>query len=119
MASVPHSGSDKRASVRQVSLSDSVRNGFRDAVCRCLEADDGDRKASIALRRAARNVCAEGVRAEHVVRMIRTIWYETYPTLRPTVDHDIKLVHLIGTALDAYFADEECEQVMMPAPRGD
>ena len=49
--------------------------------------------------------------------MIRTLWYDAYPRARPTVDHDLKLIHLIRTALDAYFADAESDASSLPAPR--
>jgi hypothetical protein len=110
---------DRRAFAREVTLRESARAVFRDAVMRCLAADEHDRPAAEVLRQSARAAREQHVRPEHVVALIRTTWYQAYPTLRPTVDHDRRLINLIGTALDAFFENVGSEASSLPAPRAD
>jgi hypothetical protein len=110
---------DRRASPRGAALGQSARAVFRDAVMRCMATDEHDREAAETLRQSAHAAREQHVLPEHVVALIRTLWYQAHPTVRTTVDHDPRLVHLIGTALDAYFADAELEASSLPVPRAD
>ena len=122
MAGASDADFEKRAFPRNVTLAQSARATFCDAIMRCMATDQPDRATADALRQSARLAREQHVRPEHVVALIRTVWYQAHPPLRPTVDHDPRLIHLIGTALDAYFADVEAEAPEvppLPSPRGD
>jgi hypothetical protein len=119
MARPSDPGFDRRTFAREVTLGQSACAVFREAVLRCLTAGEHDHQAAEALRQSAHAAREQRIQPEHVVALIRTPWYQAYPTLRPTVDHDLRLVHIIGTALDAYFADAESEASSLPAPRAD
>jgi hypothetical protein len=119
MANTSYRGPDQRVFERQASLSDSVRTALHVAAKRCMAAAEEGGSTSEALRCAARAARQQGIESEHVVRLIRSIWFETYPTVPPRVDHDRRLIHLIGTTLDAYFSADDRERPHGPTLRAD
>jgi hypothetical protein len=58
------------------------------------------------LRRSSRAARTDGVKPEHVVRLIHAAWDECAARTDPSADDDAKRLRLTGVALDAYFVDD-------------
>ena len=101
--------SDARANEQtvrqQAALSEVIRAALREAIIRYPATDEPCPPAEEVIRSCAGAARLGGIKPEHVVTMIRTTWYEQLEPQASTVDHDPRLIELIGIALDAYFTD--------------
>jgi hypothetical protein len=58
------------------------------------------------LGRCVRAARADGVKPEHVVRLVHSAWDEYASHAGTSGEHDMRRLRLTGAALDAYFANE-------------
>jgi len=95
---------EERQPHRGIVLREPYETVLRKAVVAWVQ-DNADSASFHALGRCARAAYAAKVKPEHFVRLLRTMWYEQRPSARARFAHDPRLSHLIGAALDAYFAN--------------
>ena len=108
---------DEQARKQQTALGHIIHAALREAVVRCTATDEPCPPAEEVIRSCANAARVGSIKPEHVVTLIRTAWYEQLAPQVPTVDHDPRLIQLIGIALDAYFADDDSPESRQASDR--